>query len=172
MQACRHASMHPILDARAPTRGLDTHHHVPRPPPPPTRAPPPWTSRAPSFVPSPPRVRPRLSSHASIHSFIPSIHPSTHPRETSRPARTLSRPSRCRPLRKKDKRWSSHTLDYERESPSKHHDMSRTFVRTSSMYDTQTKPKPSRAPSPWSSRDLDRMIARRVCGDTSMSRDS
>ena len=124
MQACRHASMHPILDARAPTRGLDTHHHVPRPPPPPTRAPPPWTSRAPSFVPSPPRVRPRLSSHASIHSFIPSIHPSTHPRETSRPARTLSRPSRCRPLRKKDKRWSSHTLDYERESPSKHHDMS------------------------------------------------
>lgn len=120
--------MHPILDARAPTRGLDTHHHVPRPPPPPTRAPPPWTSRAPSFVPSPPRARPRLSSHASIHSFIPSIHPSTHPsihpRETSRPARTLSRPSRCRPLLQKDKRWSSHTLDYVRESPSKHHDMS------------------------------------------------
>lgn len=139
--------MHPILDARAPTRGLDTHHHVPRPPPPPTRAPPPWTSRAPSFVPSPPsrastslesRMHPILSCiHASIHASFRPFMRAMHPRETSRHARTLSLDPRTSVVLS-DKRSSSHTLDYVRERTSNHPRVRhiRTLVRTSSIDET------------------------------------
>ena len=141
--------MHPILDARAPTRGLDTHHHVPRPPPPPTRAPPPWTSRASSFVPSPPsrastslesRMHPILSCiHPCMHPFILFRTPCIHARLHATPEPSLSTLVRVSSsTTKTDKRSSSHTLDYVRERTSNHPRVRhiRTLVRTSSIDET------------------------------------
>ena len=89
-----------------------------------------------------------------IHSFI--HHSFIHRIQCTRDARDATpkpspEPSPCR-LHTKDKRWSSHTLDYVRESTSNHPLVRnvRTIVRTSSIYDTQTRapPQPSRAPEP------------------------